>query len=144
VNPPLHAPGCDLRQILRRAGLRPTEKRLELGALVLCGPHRHFSAEQVWREATERGCSISLATVYNTLNGFASAGLLRQVDLPTAAGLFDSNTTPHHHLLAEDTGAVYDLPLDSIRVTLDPASVPPGLAVHGIDIVVRVRGPGPS
>ncbi len=111
---------------------------------MLCGPHRHFSAEQVWREAAERGCPVSLATVYNTLNGFVSAGLLRQVDLPTAAGLFDSNTEPHHHLLAEDTGAIYDLPPGSIQARLDPASLPPGLSVQGIDIVVRVRGRSPA
>lgn len=133
------ATSCDLTAILQAAGLRATGHRLSIGALVLCGPSRHFSAEQVWKEAQEQGLRISLATVYNTLNGFREAGLLRRVDLPTAAGIFDSNTAPHHHLIAEDGATILDLPAAAVRVEIDPAAIPEGLRLHGVHVVAHAR-----
>lgn len=130
---------ADLPQRLIQAGLRPTPQRLAIGRLVLCGPHRHFSAEQIWQEAKAAGQGVSLATVYNTLNGFAASHLLRQVDLPTAAGVFDNNTTPHHHLIDTTSGAILDLPAQAVQIHLDAAALPEGARLEGLDLVVRVR-----
>lgn len=138
----MHIPPADpaaLRRRLVSHGVRPTTKRLQLGALLFEGPCRHLSAEEVWREALDVGLPISLATVYNTLNGFVEAGLLRMVDLPTARGLYDTNTTPHHHVLDLSTGQVRDLPAEAVSCQLNPGFLPGGAALAGVDILVRVR-----
>lgn len=136
---PPAASDAALRHRLQSAGLRPTPKRMELGRLVLTGPPRHFSAEQLWRQARDAGIVVSLATVYNTLNGFVEAGLLRLVDLPTAHGVFDSNTAPHHHLVDPSDGTILDLDAALVQVQIDPRALPPGMSVQAIDIVVRIH-----
>ncbi|MEQ9349075.1 MAG: transcriptional repressor, partial [Alphaproteobacteria bacterium] len=52
------------------AGLRPTRQRLALAGLLFSGPLRHVTAESLHGECQERGVTVSLATVYNTLHQF--------------------------------------------------------------------------
>lgn len=138
MNTPPNDPAA-LRRRLLSHGVRPTTKRLQLGALLFDGPCRHLSAEEVWREAQDAGLDVSLATVYNTLNGFVEARLLRLVDLPTARGLYDTNTAPHHHIFDLSTGEVRDLSSDAVDCRLNPGALPGGVSLAGVDILVRVR-----
>ena len=43
------------------------------------GGDRHVTADQLHAEAAAAGVRVSLATIYNTLNQFTSAGVLREV-----------------------------------------------------------------
>jgi Fur family peroxide stress response transcriptional regulator len=63
---------------------------------------------------------MSFATVYNTLDALASAGLSGTLRLGTAAR-FDPNTSPHHHAVCERCGAIADIPADTLAPT--PATV---------------------
>ncbi len=127
-----------LRARLEASGVRPTSKRLQLARLLFRGPHRHVEAEEFWREAEDAGVDVSLATVYNTLNGFVQAGLLRTVDLPSSRAVFDTNTTHHHHALDVTTGDIRDLPSDAVQVTLSGLGLDEQ-QLEGIDVLVRVR-----
>ena len=64
---------------LRAAGLRPTRQRILLGELLFGGHDRHVTAESLHEDVVRADAHVSLATVYNTLNQFTSAGLLRSV-----------------------------------------------------------------
>ncbi len=64
---------------LREAGLRPTRQRTDLARLLFGNGNRHVTTEMLHAEAPGKNVSVSLATVYNTLNQFARAGLLREV-----------------------------------------------------------------
>jgi Fur family iron response transcriptional regulator len=68
-----------LTAVLRMAGLRPTRQRVALAELLFGGPHRHVSAEQLHAEANAANVNVSLATIYNSLHQFRTAGLLREV-----------------------------------------------------------------
>jgi hypothetical protein len=46
--------------------------------------------------ATSANISVSLATVYNTLNQLTDVGLLRQVSVDGSKTYFDTNVTAHH------------------------------------------------
>ena len=123
---------------LRAAGLRPTRQRIELAAHLFRGPHRHVTAENLHDEVVGCGIKVSLATVYNTLHQFTQAGLLRQVVVDAARGYFDTNTGDHQHFFLEDEGTLIDIPGESITVAGVP-TVPPGLSVDRVDVVVRVK-----
>ena len=69
----------ELAQRLRDAGLRPTRQRLVIAELLLDGRHRHVSADSLAREIRDTGTHMAGGTVYNTLNQFTEAGLLRRV-----------------------------------------------------------------
>lgn len=127
-----------LAAILRMSGLRPTRQRLALAQLLLVGAHRHVSAEQLHAEAREAGIDVSLATVYNALNQFQEAGLVRQVAVEASKTYFDTDTSNHHHFYIEDEQRVIDILPKSVVLRKLP-DAPAGMMVTHVDVVVRVR-----
>lgn len=69
----------DCTDLLREAGLRPTRQRLMLGEFLFSNGGRHVTADMIYTQAAAANMPISRATVYNTLNQFTEAGLLRQI-----------------------------------------------------------------
>ena len=122
---------------LRAAGLKPTPQRVALGALLFAGPDRHVTCEGLFEEARAAGAQVSLATVYNTLHQFCDAGLLRPVNLDSDRRWFDTNVGAHHHFFIEETGDLIDIE-DRLELAQPPAP-PPGYAVEGVDVVVRIK-----
>jgi Fur family transcriptional regulator, iron response regulator len=122
---------------LRAVGLRPTRQRLALVRLLFDEGDRHISAEQLHAEAQRVGVRVSLATIYNTLNQFTSAGLLREVVVEAGRSYFDTNTGDHHHFFFEDSGNLQDIPGEQVQVAALP-SAPPGTAVRRVDVIVRI------
>jgi Fur family iron response transcriptional regulator len=123
---------------LKRAGLRPTRQRLALARLLFSRGDRHVSAEQLHAEAKSARVAVSLATVYNTLNQFTRAGLLREVVVEAGRSYFDTNTSEHHHVLVVATGSLTDIPPGTLAVSGLPKA-PEGLEVERVDVVVRLR-----
>ena len=131
-------PFADALRRLKKAELRPTRQRLALGKLLFDGGDRHVTAEHLHDEATRLGIRVSLATVYNTLNQFTAAGLLREVVVASGRSYFDTNITDHHHFHYEDDGALEDIPGDAITLATLPEP-PAGTQIQRVDVVVRLR-----
>jgi Fur family transcriptional regulator, iron response regulator len=130
-------PYTDAIDRLKEAGLRPTRQRLALVRLLLDGGDRHVTAEQLHEEADKAGIHVALATVYNTLNQFTEAGLLREVVVDSGRSYFDTNVTDHHHFFFEESGSLQDIPGDKVRVSEVP-DAPEGTQVRRVDVIVRV------
>ena len=126
-----------LIHLLKRHGLRPTRQRLALARLLFSDTNRHVSAEALHEEALGEGASVSLATVYNTLNQFTAVGLLREVVVDPNRCYFDTNTTDHHHLYFEDNGCLEDLEPSAVRIGKLP-DPPAGTAISRVDLVIRL------
>src|SRR5229473_1923289 len=122
---------------LRRVGLRPTRQRLALARLLFDQGNRHVTAEQLHGEASAASVRVSLATVYNTLHQFVTAGLLREVVVNPGRSYFDTNVGDHHHFFFEDSGELLDIPSDRIGVTSLPTP-PAGTAIRRVDVIIRV------
>jgi Fur family iron response transcriptional regulator len=123
---------------LREAGLRPTRQRLALARLLYEQGDRHVSAEELHVEARSADIKVSLATIYNTLNQFTKAGLLREVTVEAGRAWFDTNVSDHHHFYAPETGELHDIALADITVKGLPTA-PPGREVERVDVVVRLK-----
>src|SRR5215210_1796144 len=133
--------GCplsDLRDKLRRVGLRPTRQRVSLGWLLFGKGDRHITAEILFDEAVRSRIPVSLATVYNTLHQFTEAGLLRQLAVDGSKAYFDTNPSEHHHFFIEGEDALVDGPGEAIAVGDLPAP-PEGLEIAGVEVIVRLR-----
>ena len=127
-----------MEQRLRHAGLRPTRQRMSLGEILFGHGDRHVSAEQLHAEAVRAGVEVSLATIYNTLNQFTEAGLLREVAVEGHKSYFDTNTSNHYHYYLEDEGRLMDI--DSENLSVDGLPIPPdGMRISRIDIIVRLE-----
>ncbi len=127
-----------MEQKLRDAGMRPTRQRLSLGSLLFGSGDRHITAEQLHVETVRAGIAVSLATIYNTLNQFTEAGLLREVAVEGHKSYFDTNTSNHCHYYLEDEGRLIDIEDD--RLTVDGLPEPPeGMRIGRIDVIVRLE-----
>ena len=125
-------------QLLEGANLRLTRTRKAIAQLLYeDGLNRHVSAEWVARELDEAGEKIALATVYNTLNSFVEAGLLRQIQAGGQAVIFDTNTDEHCHFLRESTGELIDIAPGMVDLGKIPEP-PTGMRVKGWDVIIRV------
>ncbi|NIA11239.1 MAG: transcriptional repressor [Nitrospiraceae bacterium] len=100
----------DYRTTLKQNGLRVTPQRcLILKAFLNSGLHP--TADEVWAKVKESFPSISRATVYNSLNEFASRGLVVPLNTPRSVR-FDFNTKPHAHFICTNCGRVFDVPMN--------------------------------
>ncbi len=122
---------------LKAHGLRPTRQRLSLARLMFASGDRHLSAESLHAEAQAEGVAVSLATVYNTLNQFTAAGLLREVAIEGHKAYFDTNTSNHFHYYLEPEGRLVDIPAADVEV-LGLPEAPDGTVVSRIDVIVRL------
>ena len=124
-------------ELLRRADLRPTRQRLALARLLFENGDRHVTAEGLHEEALAARIEVSLATVYNTLHQFVSAGLLREIVVDATRSYFDTNTSEHHHFYFESSGHVEDIPAHKVVVSELPPP-PEGTTVRRVDVIVRL------
>ncbi|HSY06798.1 MAG TPA: Fur family transcriptional regulator [Steroidobacteraceae bacterium] len=127
--------GCERR--LAECGIRPTAQRVRIATLLLSAP-QHLSAEQILAQLRAAGARVSKATVYNTLNLFASRGLIRQLSVDGSRAWFDSNVDAHYHFHDLSSGALIDVPIPAVEFSRLPPP-PPGTEVDGIDLVIRLR-----
>ena len=132
-------PFTQVISLLHDAGLRPTRQRMALARLLFDSGDRHITAEELHLEAKHAGISVSLATIYNTLNQFTASGLLREVVVEPGRAYFDTNTAPHHHMYFEESGLIRDISEDEVAIERLPP-LPRGSTLSRVDVVVRVRG----
>ena len=74
------------------------------------GNTSHPSAEEVHRAVSIRYRSLSVATVYNTLNTLAQAGALLELTIDPERKRYDPDTSCHHHLLCVLCHKIVDIP----------------------------------
>ena len=127
--------GCGWR-VFARPG-----RGLSLAHILFGAGDRHVSAESLHQEAVAAGINVSLATVYNTLNQFKAAGLLREVAFEGDRSFFDTNTSNHFHYYLEETGGLVDIGTETLEVKGLP-ELPDGTEIDRIDIIVRLRKAG--
>ncbi len=102
----------DTRDLFARHGLRCTRQRDELYR-ALAMSKSHPTAEELYEQVKTLSPSLSLATVYNTLEAFCRVGLC--IRLPNAGGVgpcrFDAETGRRVHVALDD-GRILDAPDD--------------------------------
>ena len=128
----------EIEKLLDKAELRQTKQRTQLAKMLFQAENRHFTAEQLHKEARTAGGTISLATIYNTLHQFRTAGLLRQVIVEPGKVYFDTNTEPHHHFYIEDDGELLDVERSEIEISALP-EIPKDCAIQETDVIIRLR-----
>ena len=132
---------CPTRELavrLRAAGLRPTRPRIELARLLFAEGNRHVTAEILQADAEFANINVSQATVYNTLQQFTDAGLMRRLASDGPKTWFDTNVTEHHHFYNEDEASIVDVPEGQIKLLSLP-EVPDDLEIVRVEVVVKVR-----
>jgi Fe2+ or Zn2+ uptake regulation protein len=126
---------AELTELFRRRGMKVTPQR-QCIFRVLHGNAAHPTAESVYDAARAEMPTISLKTVYQTLNDLAAMGEILQLDLGTGSSRFDPNVDGHHHLVCERCGKVRDLHADYTAVKVPPGQRQ-GFSVRSAEVVFR-------
>jgi Fe2+ or Zn2+ uptake regulation protein len=127
----------ELTEIFRAQGLKITPQRQAIFR-ALHTSTVHPTADTVFDTVRAEMPTISLRTVYQTLNDLAAMGELQVADLGTGSARFDPNTDPHHHLVCTVCGRVDDLDASFPGVAI-PDGNPLGFEVEATEIVFRGR-----
>lgn len=123
---------------LQASGHRLTPQRLALVDL-LSSDTSHPSAEQVFNRLKAQYPTISLATVYNTLEMLVSMGEALPLDLNDGCTRYDVvRPAAHPHVICRRCGVVVDLDLDGLDAMLNQARS----AVQFEDLQARVHFEG--
>jgi Fe2+ or Zn2+ uptake regulation protein len=102
---------AELTTVLHRRGQRVTPQRLILHRLLRAGP-QHLTAEELLARSRPQLPSISLPTIYATLELFEELGVVRRVPGTGPAQVYDSRPEHHPHLHCVHCGGVSDLDAD--------------------------------
>ena len=114
----------------RAAGIAITPQRLAIFRR-LAATDRHPSAEELHTAVRREMPTLSLATVYKTLDTLASIGAVRPVSRLGVRGRWDANLAPHHHLVCTSCGAVTDVTEPRLEAAARPAAAV--AARHGFE-----------
>ena len=123
---------------LQKAGLRPTRQRLALAELLFGSGDRHVTADELHAQAAAARVPVSLATVYNTLNQFTQAGLMREIAIASERTHFDTRTSNHFHYYLENEDLLVDIAAEDLIVKGLPEP-PQGMRIARIDVIVRLK-----
>jgi Fe2+ or Zn2+ uptake regulation protein len=118
---------------LHEAGLRATGPRVAiLGALQ--SDRSHPTAEQIHARLRDGLPSLSLSTVYSTLERFIAAGLCRRVRSDGARFRVDGILSDHDHAVCSACRRIFDVERGIARMPSPPATLPGGLEVRAVRV----------
>ncbi|MEK7857909.1 MAG: transcriptional repressor [Elusimicrobiota bacterium] len=123
---------AEVASLFKGAGLPLTVQRLAIYER-LAASHDHPSAETLYKSLKPRYPSLSLATVYKTLQTLGKLGLVQEVHSPSNQARYDALTGVHHHAVCSDCGKIEDVfarELDALRCSLPAGFRPQGHSVH--------------
>lgn len=124
-----------LTDLFRSRGLKVTPQR-QCIFRVLHGNENHPSAEAVYASARAEMPTLSLKTVYQTLNDLAAMGEIHLLDLGTGSARFDPNVAAHHHLVCTGCGKVRDVEAAYPGVDV-PRRQRQGFTVGSVEVTFR-------
>ncbi|MDR2661317.1 MAG: transcriptional repressor [Lactobacillaceae bacterium] len=121
----------ELRTILKKYNLKITPQRLII-LNYLISHKTHPTAEMIHSDLK----TISLATIYNTLEKLVETGLVVVIDINDDKHHFDYYGNPHYHIINKTTNEIIDADNFNVQPLLDAASKASGLKISGYHIEV--------
>ena len=100
-------------QILREKGLKVTPQRIAVYTM-LRNSMEHPNAEIIYKALEPTTPTMSLATVYKTLDYFKHLGLVQELNVGEPSSRYDAIVACHPHTVCSVCGKVQDLEMDEL------------------------------
>lgn len=98
----------DITEVLRKKGFKVTPQRLAIYKILMEG-HHHPTAEMIFEKLQSRYPTMSLATVYKTVEVFREMGLVQSLNMGEDKARYDANMEPHVHAICDECGEIIDI-----------------------------------
>jgi Fur family peroxide stress response transcriptional regulator len=95
-------------QTLRSKGYKATPQRIAICKFALLS-REHPSVQKIYSEVRKTHPTVSLATVYKTLQILRESGLIQELDFPCDRTSYDPYLEPHINLVCSRCGRIQDL-----------------------------------
>jgi len=95
-------------EALRSKGYKATPQRIAICRIAL-NSRKHPSAQQVFDEVKKIHPTVSLATVYKTMEVLRDLDLVQELNFPKGQARFDSYMNPHINLICIKCNRITDL-----------------------------------
>lgn len=105
----------ELEQRCVEAGLKMTGPRKTI-LKVLAEAEDHPSVEVVYERAKALDASISIATVYRTLNMLDELDLVTRHEFNESFSRYETNMEHHHHLIDLESGEVIEFQNEELEI----------------------------
>jgi len=92
---------------LRGKGYKATPQRIAIGRSALRSKD-HPTAQRIYGEVKRLYPTVSLATVYKTIQILKEVGMIQELNLSQGRTRFDPDTHPHIHLICLGCGSIVD------------------------------------
>ena len=102
---------------LSEKGLKVTHQRIVVYQALLF-TKKHPTAEQVYESIKEHYPTISLATVYKTLETLAENKLINKVSTPQGTMRYDARIDNHNHIYISNTHEILDYDDEELKEIL--------------------------
>lgn len=117
---------------LDEKGIKPTYQRMAI-LRYLRSTNRHPTADQIYAHVATLIPTISRTTVYNSLNRFATVGLIDTVMITGSETRFELHGNSHHHFYCQKCHQIYDIDLEC------PYHFEPGSRLEG-HLIKEIHG----
>ena len=97
-----------LTRILRENCMKATPQRIAIYE-VLSKTKEHPSAEMIFKRLSDEYPTMSLATVYKSLDVFKKSGLIQELNVGEYSFRYDSNVVSHPHIICTICNKVEDI-----------------------------------
>jgi Fur family peroxide stress response transcriptional regulator len=119
-----------LIESLKKNNLRVTRQRLEI-IEVLSQNRSHPSAREILKAVRRKVPSVSLSTVYYTLDLFKKDGSIKELDFYDMENRYESNVSHHLDLVCLGCGKIVDY-VEQIPIPVERVEEKTGFAVNRI------------
>ena len=118
---------------LHQVGLKATGPRL-LVLAALEHDRSHPTAEQLYARLRPEYPSLSLSTVYQTLDAFLRTGLCRRVSASGDRLRVDGTPQDHDHAICRGCNMIFDIDRQFLPLLTPPTHLPEDLTVTGLRV----------
>ena len=130
----------DILKKLRTSGLRPTKQRVEIAKFLFERDKTfHFTVESINKLIEKKTSNkFALATIYNTVHAFKSAGHLSEVEVRGKKTYFDTNVSNHHHFYDSENSELIDIDSNDVVIQKIPKA-PNGKKIKNIEVFINLK-----
>ncbi len=97
------------KKILEENGLKPTYQRIKVMEYLDKHIDTHPTAEVIFEAIVDKIPTMSLTTVYNTLDALVKKKIVCEITITGTETRYDIIASPHHHFLCKKCGHIYDI-----------------------------------
>ena len=105
---------------LRERGLKLTPQRLAIIDALIENTLLHPGASLIYREARKKAKSLSLSTVYATLEELSREGIIKMLEFDKMENRYEGNIAAHINLICKGCSRIMDY---QVPISIDPKEV---------------------